>query len=292
MIQLNSKTLEQSAVVHLASVQQQIDAQSSFNEKVQKAQAAWDSKTSSQAKQAAFKEIKDRLVDMAVGVKVCNYCENNEATDIEHIYPKSFFPERTFQWENYLLACRTCNTDYKLDQFAVFDPVGSDTSVDLIRTQSPSTNDAVLIDPRWENPLDYFWLDIVNRTFILDPRIGLKPRQITKAIYTAKLLGLNSRDTLVQARKTAANYYLDRLERYVWARDAVDFTALEICVQDPDLLDKTLGLTQEKQRVCQQIIANIKSYAHPTVRHELKRQRQYLKKTKRFFEQAPEALTW
>lgn len=292
MIQLSSKDLTPPTVTHLAAVQNQINSGTSFTEKVDRAQIAWNSKEGSIVKKTAFKEIKDELIDMCVGVEICNYCENNEATDVEHIYPKSFFPERAFCWENYLLACKTCNSRHKLDKFAVFVPTGSNTFTELVRKNQPTTDDAVLIDPRTEDPLQFFWLDIQNKTFVLDPRLNLNSRDKSRAEYTLKLLGLNDRDALVTARKTAAKYYLDRLDRYVSARDANTVDELEACVQDPDLIDQTVPLKQEKHRICQQIIADIQTYAHPTVWHEIKRQRNALPKTNRLLTSAPEALDW
>lgn len=292
MIQLSSETLTQSTVNHLATVQKRIDDEVDFPTKAVRADTEWDAKISSNPKKAAFTEIKETLIDMCVSVEICNYCENNEATDVEHIYPKSLFPERAFRWENYLLACKTCNTGYKLDKFAVFDPISSATSFDISRNTRPTTNDGVLIDPRMEDPLQFFWLDIQNKTFVLDPRLSLNPRDKNRAEYTLKLLGLNDRDALVAARRTAAKYYLDRLERYVRARDANTVDELEACVQDPDLIDQNLPLKQEKQRICQQITADIQTYSHPTVWYELKRQRNNLPKTNRLLISAPEALNW
>lgn len=284
--------MSQSASDHLASVQTHIDSGADFAERGDRAQIAWDSKISSEPKKTAFVELKNKLIKMCVGVELCNYCENNEATDVEHIYPKSFFPERAFRWTNYLLACKTCNSGYKLDQFAVFAPAGSDTLVDLVRNRQPTTDDAVLIDPRTEDPLQFFWLDIQNKTFVLDPRLNLNKRDKSRAEYTLRLLGLNDRDALVTARKTAAKYYLDRLDRYVRARDSNTLDELEECVQDPDFINQAIPLEQEKRRICQQIIIDIQTYAHPTVWHELKRQRSQLPKTNRLLITAPEALNW
>lgn len=292
MIQLSSETLTPSSVNQLATIQKRIDDEVGFPTKAARADAEWDAKISSIAKKAAFKEIKEKLIDMCVSVEICNYCENNEATDVEHISPKSLFPELAFRWDNYLLACKTCNTGYKLDKFAVFDPIGSHIIVNIDRNTQPITNDSALINPRSEDPLHYLWLDIENQSFVLDPKLGLSPRDYNRAKYTLELLGLNERDTLVAARKTAAKYYLDRLERYIKARDANNFDILEETVQDPDWIDQNVPLEQEKQRICQQIISDIKIYAHPTVWAELKRQRNRLPKTNRFLTHAPEAIDW
>jgi len=293
MIQLNSKPLTQSAVDHLATIQKIVDAEADFPGKAKRAKKEWDGKVSSLAKKVAFTEIKTTLIGMCVGVEVCNYCENNEATDIEHIFPKSLFPEWAFRWENYLLACGTCNSGRnKSDKFAVFDPTGSAVKVNVARNTQPPTSDGVLIDPRVEDPLQYFWLDIENKTFVLDPKLGLDTRDYEKATYTLGLLRLNNREALVKARKSAAEYYLAQLKRYVEARDADSFASLETQVQDPDLIDETLPLEQEKQRICQQIQDNIQTHAHPTVWAELKRQRSKLTRTNSLFGKAPEALNW
>lgn len=39
----------------------------------------------------------------------CVYCENEDASTIDHFYPKMEYPARTFQWENFNLACWGCN---------------------------------------------------------------------------------------------------------------------------------------------------------------------------------------
>ena len=43
----------------------------------------------------------------------CMYCESKIAhvsfPHVEHIAPKTTYPERTFEWENLGLACQACN---------------------------------------------------------------------------------------------------------------------------------------------------------------------------------------
>jgi hypothetical protein len=84
-----------------------------------------------------------------------------------------------------------------------------------------------MINPRVENPMNYFWLDIPNRTFKLNPLITLNPRDRKRAEYTLRLLGLNARETLLAARKSAASFYIDRLERYVKVKEATTMDELE-----------------------------------------------------------------
>ncbi len=54
---------------------------------------------------------------MCNGPQRCMYCEESMATAIEHMRPRSSYPEATFVWENYLLACSTCNSKFKRDRY-------------------------------------------------------------------------------------------------------------------------------------------------------------------------------
>jgi 5-methylcytosine-specific restriction endonuclease McrA len=57
------------------------------------------------------KDIKKALIEETNGK--CAYCESKflhvHHGDVEHIYPKSLAPEKTFEWENLTLACEICN---------------------------------------------------------------------------------------------------------------------------------------------------------------------------------------
>ena len=39
----------------------------------------------------------------------CMYCGWNEAPCVDHFWPKSRYPHRTFVWDNYFLSCDPCN---------------------------------------------------------------------------------------------------------------------------------------------------------------------------------------
>jgi uncharacterized protein (TIGR02646 family) len=295
MIQLSSKVLSSATVAHLQATQQKIDGEPDFKSKALKADSLWNNKKQGKGKKA-FTEIKDTLTGMCSGVKNCTYCEHNEADDIEHIYPKKLFPDRTFVWENYILTCRQCNTDYKADKFAVFDPHGSSVLLEIPQQRGtylqPVTNDGAMIDPRAENPFNFMRLDIRERTFLFVAEANLSVRDEQKATYTIKLLGLNRRDALVEARKKAAHYYLDRLERYIKAKRAATFADLEEVTQEPDRVDETQPFEAERTRIVAAIKSDITHHQHPTVWQELKRQRDQLPRTNHLLDQAPEALEW
>ena len=94
-----------------------------------------------QRRNRAFMEIRDVLEHMATGRSRCMYCEDSEGTDIEHFYPKATHPERAFAWENYLLACSSCNSNYKRNEFPL-----------------NNANQPVLIDPTLDDPAHHLCL--------------------------------------------------------------------------------------------------------------------------------------
>lgn len=40
---------------------------------------------------------------------LCGYCEETCKGEVDHFRPKSKFPERVYLWDNWVLACHTCN---------------------------------------------------------------------------------------------------------------------------------------------------------------------------------------
>jgi len=292
MLKLKSSLLEKDTLTHLADKQAVINALA-VSLRVARAQTLWDSKSSAARGKIAFDRIKQTLIKLCVSIELCNYCEHNEATDIEHIYPKSFFPERTFLWSNYLLACKTCNTHYKLDQFAVFIPAQSATASMLQRKQIPASNDAAFIDPRIEDPMHYLFLDITGKSFYFTPHPSLTdPRDIAKADRTLAVLQIGQRAGLARARKDAFEFYQSKLERYRDVQSVTTWEELEHLVQDPHLVDRVNNFESEKQLMLAGLKRSILEHLHPTVWYEMQRQHQLLNKTKRLFEDVPDALTW
>jgi uncharacterized protein (TIGR02646 family) len=292
MLKLNTSSPSTITLQYLSGQQAIIDVLLP-DYRAKRAQALWDSKSSAKSGETAFTEVKEILIGMCVSTELCNYCEQNEATDIEHIHPKSFFPERTFQWPNYLLACKTCNTHYKIDHFAVFMPAQSSVAVPLQRGQHAPSSDAAFIDPRLEDPMQYLFLDITGQTFQLVPHPTLTDlRAIAKAKSTLKVLQIGERAALAHARRNAFLFYQGQLERYQKVRDAITWSDLEHLVQDPHLIDKTNTIEIEKHLMMAGLKQSILEHFHPTVWREMQRQHQHLLKTKKLFEDVPDALNW
>jgi uncharacterized protein (TIGR02646 family) len=40
---------------------------------------------------------------------ICGYCERECKGEVDHFRPKSRFPERVYEWKNWVLACHACN---------------------------------------------------------------------------------------------------------------------------------------------------------------------------------------
>ena len=294
MIQLPSNPLSKEATDGLAALQDAVNRQANFVAQAAEAVRLWGSKPL-----ATFSMVKQALIDVTISVQTCNYCENNEATDIEHIYPKSHFPSRCFSWDNYILACGKCNSHEKSDDFAIFDPSGSNTLVALYRKKpdertQPTTEDGALISPRTENPLDYLWLSLIpiNKQLIFVPKETDKTtRKHIRADYTIHLLNLN-RDQLATARFQAANYFHSRLKFYAQVKEAMDFEALEEATDDFKPINTAIPFVREQAHILESIKVDILHYPHQTVWKELQRQHAQLPKTSVLFECVPEALTW
>jgi uncharacterized protein (TIGR02646 family) len=134
-------------------------------------QRLWDARS-----HQVFDEIRSTLKAMASGLERCMYCEDSAGTDIEHFWPKSLYPERAFSWENHLLACSGCNSNYKRDQFPL-DEAGR----------------PLLIEPTTEDPREH--LDLSSKT-------GRFEARTIKGQKSIEVFGL-SRDALEKGRKSA-----------------------------------------------------------------------------------------
>jgi uncharacterized protein (TIGR02646 family) len=255
-----------------------VNAHDEYALRVQAAKRHWEVKTSTQAKAAAFREVRATLAQMCVGVVRCAYCEDSAADEIEHILPKTIFPEQVFVWENYLFACGPCNAP-KSNRYGVL--VGAEV-VEFIRYRGggvapPPPGMSGFVDPRREDPLRFFDLDLggttpegenVDGTFDMLPAEGLSAEDSSRAIFTIEVLNLN-REILRVARANAFGGFVARLREYVLYKQ----------LQRPD---------DDLERLKSGILTT----PHLTVFAEMRRQRQFIPVVNELFEQAEEALSW
>jgi uncharacterized protein (TIGR02646 family) len=142
-----------------------------------------------------FQEIRDVLKRMATGIERCMYCEDSQGTAIEHFWPKSVYPERAFDWFNYLIACSGCNSNVKRDQFPLNE-----------------AGEPFLVNPTEEDPLDH--LSLITATGDYHP-LSLKGDS------SIGVFGLN-RTTLSDGRRDAWVSMQSLLVDYAYARERSD----------------------------------------------------------------------
>ncbi len=289
MIQLASKDLSLAAVNRLNTLQTSVNNQADFTQKTVRAQQLWKAKNNSKIGKKTFNEIKDTLTAMCVSIEICNYCELNEANDIEHIAPKSFFPELAFVWENYLLACKQCNTGYKLAKCYVLDHAGA--ICDVEQGIEPIYKTLALINPRLEDPNRFMLLNL--QTFKYKLLRNISEAERNKAMKTIEILGLNTRPQLIKGRERAAVYYYARMERLVKVLNAPNLVALKAALSPYDLIDESQDLDSIKAFLKESFKASIVTYKHPSVWHSIKIIASKTdRKWQHLFTQLPEALRW
>jgi uncharacterized protein (TIGR02646 family) len=296
MLHLRSKPLPKNVLVSLEQKQKEInEIRTGFADKVKKANSLWDNKGPTKNLTTTFGVIKDRLKKMCVGDELCCYCERNEATDIEHIFPKKIFPNLAFFWKNYVLICGKCNSHRKKEHFKVFNPIASNQVQDVTPPKeqyiASPTEDNVFINPRTENPMDYLRLDLTAQTFhFIEKDYNIQSRAYQKANYTIELLVLNN-PALVNARKKAAQDFIGLLEKYRNVKCAMSFDELKK-ISDFPIVDETTTLLKEKHRLLFHYKNEILTHQQPTVWKEMLRQRTLLLKTDALLKEVPEALKW
>lgn len=297
MIQLDSKILSKQAATVLDDLQTTVNQETNFADRATKAKKLWNGKTGAKARKACFEEVKSTLEAMCVSIEVCNYCEQNEANDIEHIHPKSFFPELAFEWTNYLLACKQCNSGYKLDKCHII--INQVQLESLARGKKPQKGATIaFINPRIEDPNDFMLLDLgtdeVEGTWRYMIKPGLSTIAQQKAKMTIEILRLNSRDTLLKARKSAAIFYYQRMERLVELLAADSHAAIKKLLTPYDqYLDPNKSVEQNKVRIKAGFKHDIQTHQHPSVWYAIKViQSKVNRRWEALFEQIPEALDW
>lgn len=121
----------------------------------------------------AFREVREILKEMASGVERCMYCEDSAGVAIDHFRPKGLYPERTFDWLNYLLACSVCNSNFKRDQFPL-----------------DERNEPLLLNPADDDPLDH--LQFTSTGHVISETL--------KGEWSIRVYGLD-RETLQRGRR-------------------------------------------------------------------------------------------
>jgi 5-methylcytosine-specific restriction endonuclease McrA len=278
MLVIIEKPISKDSSALIQSMQALIDAETAYEGKIIKANRLWRGKTNTNAGKQAFRDIRDTLSDMCIGPIRCAYCEDSMADEIEHIYPKTLFPEKTFLWSNYLFACGPCNGPKR----AKYGYLNGDQLEEFVRRRKgpilpPPPGQAALIDPRSEDPTSFLDLDLggvtqdgmsLDPTFEFVPSWGLNRIDASRAEFTIRTLGLN-REVLRAARKNAFGGFRARLKEFVSEKKK-----------------------NERQARLDELRDDILHSPHLSVFFEMRRQRRFLPEVDALFVDAPEILCW
>ena len=266
MLHLDDPGLDATTARGLRGYQRRVDNARSYPEQVAAGKRLFE--RYNRRTNRVFKVVRTSLADMCAGARRCGYCEDSVGDEVEHIKPKDLYPEKVFMWENYLLACGQCNGG-KNNRFSVISR-GCLTDVTRRRNapvRKPRAGAPALINPRDEDPLEFFDLEITE-TFVFLPRMDLSGIDEQRAGYTIDILKLN-RDVLLAARREAYRAYRAWLVEYRQHRD--DGAA------ETDL---------------KKLSNAIMTSAHPTVWREMQRQNCIINELRDLFSDVPEALSW
>ena len=145
----------------------------------------------------AYATLRSTLAEPLGARRRCAFCSDSRAADIEHFWPKSAYPERTYRFDNLLLVCPECNRA-KLQKFPL-DVAGM----------------PLLVNPSADDPWDVLYF--VPTTGIIDARIvsidpSGAPVREPRGAATMKVLGpiLNSGPVL-EGRKQSWIALIDQL---------------------------------------------------------------------------------
>lgn len=278
MLSIRHRDLSDEALAVLRGRQKVIDDERSYAARVPRADALWKARVSTKQGRAAFKIVRETLAKMCVGPVRCAYCEDSLADEVEHILPKSLFPDLTFVWANYCFSCGPCNGP-KSNRYGTIHAGGLR---EFIRKRNdpvlpPPAGQSALIDPRHEDPTEFLELDLggqlpdgqdLDGTFEFLPRESLLDEDHLRAKFTIDVLGLN-REVIRASRANAFGGFRARLREYAVALES-GATDMQLDMLKSDLLRTP----------------------HLTVFHEMRRQRAYLPSISALFTRAPAALDW
>lgn len=214
MIKLKSLTVSSVVMDELRSYQAEID-KLPYPEQIKSAKSGL-----SKLSPSTLDEIRTTLLQMS---SKCHYCEDSRANEIEHFYPKSIYPNLTFEWGNYLFSCSICNRA-KRHKFEIFDSIGKRHELKLNQPTHPPSGQPLLINPRFEEPKDFFSLSFASFELVI--RDDLNGYDEQRADYTLKTLKLND-SGLVKSRKEAFDSFIGLTDTYYRLKQENNLLALE-----------------------------------------------------------------
>lgn len=267
MIKVSPVDLADETQTTLDKLQAEVNAYSTYVDQVNEGKRLFEAHRRS----VAFRPVLKALRQMCSGARRCHYCEDSAATDVEHIWPKEYYPDLVFTWENYLYGCQRCNRPKSSICEIYSRSTGKCVSIPKVVKDHggpPEAGDPLLINPRIEDPMRFMMLDLRDTFFFVPTGLPDTP-DWERAKHTIDLLKLNEEDVLPAARSEAYESYVARLEKYAH--------------------QKANSATPQS---LEPLIKSLKKMGHPTVWEEIKRQKSHVAVLGHLFSVVPEALTW
>lgn len=204
MLKLRRPKLAPALTTELAQRQDAVD-------RGQASSDPWGDFKKAEGQRAAEKqETVTGVLDHALRGK-CAYCETEDASELDHHWPKEPHKRhnqergtrtKMFQWDNLVLACHGCNG---------WGCKGS-------HMKWCADGRTMLLDPfaEGDDPLCHFTIEVDGESKLdlgwIEPREGLAPSALERALYTRKLLKLNIRDQLRRGRARTITRFLDLVD--------------------------------------------------------------------------------
>lgn len=242
MIKCSTGSLSSATTRFLAARQTKVNGKHLKSEKYGEAKRLFALKANN-----AFREIRDLLDKASPTADACVYCERDRRREVEHVRPQRHYPEAAFEWTNYVLSCTICNQDLKNDRSAVIDAHGNLIEFDrfsLAPDDPPPAGIHALINPRIDDPLEFFQLDLDTGELVICATTTVNK---LRAQFTRDLFDLNN-DTFLRIRRGA------RMSLLAYAKTYRD------CIRAGNVIEAGNALFE------------IKEHPNPTVLAELKRQ--------------------
>jgi len=154
--------------------------------------------------------------------RVCAYCgcelQRGNRGDVDHFRPKAGIADDcyhlgywwlTYEFANYLLSCRTCNSTYKRNRF----PLAQGAERIRFENRELIAEEArVLLDPCVDKLDELLRVDLASVLVPVEPKLGLSEPMLTRVRETIAFFGINDQPELTKARMSVVKKVAKALE--------------------------------------------------------------------------------
>lgn len=165
------------------------------NTEITKTKKAYDAFIKSTNNSNLWKIFKDDFLEETSN---CPYCgrDLDQWCDIDHYRPKNHYWWLAYNYENYVIACKLCNSKYKRKHFPLYDET---TKVVFSRRNQIQSEQPLIFNPLKHKPVDFFELEFrlsTSSRYIVKFRplstLASNSYEYKLACKTIELLNLNN----------------------------------------------------------------------------------------------------